>query len=557
MRSAPTWATRLGDHRFDAELWRERPEDIADARARNRAFLDRARAIDAKSLDASDQESLALFIEHLEAWVALEVCETEQWSISAYDNNPVTQLNRLSDGHPIREPADAANLVSRYRQIPRVVDERIANLRRGKAKGLVGSHESLRRLVTLLDRQFEQPLASSPLLGPVSDAARAERKKAARLSEADEARFSSELREAVEKDVLPAFRRFRQVVAEELLPAARPDDKEGLFALPEGAACYRALTLLHVGEARDPAAVHELGLREIERIDGEMRALGEKIFGLTDLPSILARLRDDRALYFKTGPELLAAAEAALNKARAALPRLFSVLPKTDCVVRPIPDDEAPFTTLAYYREPHYDGTKPGEYMVNTYKPETRSRIEIEALSYHESIPGHHLQIALAQEAGEVPAFRKFGGSTAFVEGWALYTERLANEEGLYAGDLDRMGMLSYDAWRASRLVVDTGLHAMGWTRARAEQFMREHTALTETNIVNEVDRYIAVPGQALAYKIGQLEILRLRDEARAALGSRFDLRGFHDAVLARGAVSLKVLRHNVDHWIAAQRATP
>jgi uncharacterized protein (DUF885 family) len=247
---------------------------------------------------------------------------------------------------------------------------------------------------------------------------------------------------------------------------------------------------------------------------------------------------------------LLAAAQDALDRAKAAIPRFFSVLPRTDCVMRETPTYEAPYSTIAYYRQPHYDGTKPGEYFVNTYQPETRPRFELEALTWHESVPGHHLQIALAQELGALPMFRKLDGSTAFIEGWALYTERLAEEMGLYTADLDRIGKLSYDAWRASRLVVDTGIHALGWTRAEAEAFMRAHTALTFVNISNEVDRYIGWPGQALAYKVGQLEILKLRREAEAALGGKFDLKGFHAVVLGAGPVTLPVLGDRVRAWM-------
>ncbi|HET9990211.1 MAG TPA: DUF885 domain-containing protein, partial [Kofleriaceae bacterium] len=249
--------------------------------------------------------------------------------------------------------------------------------------------------------------------------------------------------------------------------------------------------------------------------------------------------------------DLLAAAQAALDRAKAAIPRYFSTLPKADCIMRETPPYEAPFSTVAYYRQPHYDGSKPGEYFVNTYKPETRARFELEALTWHESIPGHHLQIAIAQELGALPAFRKLDGSTSYVEGWALYTERLADEMGLYTSDLDRLGKLSFDAWRASRLVVDTGIHALGWTRAQAEAFMREHTALTEINISNEVDRYIGWPGQALAYKVGQLEILRLRAHAEATLGAKFDLKAFHAVVLGAGAVTLPVLADRVQAWIS------
>jgi uncharacterized protein (DUF885 family) len=300
--------------------------------------------------------------------------------------------------------------------------------------------------------------------------------------------------------------------------------------------------------------LHDLGLAEIARTDRELAALGAKVLRTDGLAATLTKLRDDKSLYFTSSKELMTAAQRALDKAKAAMGRYFAVLPKADCVMREIPAYEAPYSTIAYYRPPHYDGSKPGEYFVNSYKPETRPRFELEALTWHESIPGHHLQIALAHELGDLPAFRKLEGSTAFVEGWALYTERLADEMGLYSTDLDRLGKVSYDAWRASRLVVDTGVHSLGWTRAQAEAFMREHTALTMVNISNEVDRYIGWPGQALAYKVGQLEILRLRKEAETALGAKFQLPAFHAVVLGAGAVTLPVLGDRVQAWVESAK---
>lgn len=263
---------------------------------------------------------------------------------------------------------------------------------------------------------------------------------------------------------------------------------------------------------------------------------------------------DDPALYFTSEDEIEAEAKAALAAAKAKIPAYLGVLARTDCVVHRVPDVEAPFTTIAYYREPNPDGTKPGEYMINVSSPTKRARFEAEVLAYHESIPGHHLQIALAMEEPATPAFRRFLGSTAFVEGWALYVERLADEMGLYHGDLDRMGMLSFDAWRASRLVVDTGIHAEGWTRAQAVTFMIDHTALAKINIENEVDRYVYWPGQALGYKTGQLALRRLRNKAEATLGPRFDLRSFHDAVLHGGAVTLPILDARIEAWIALRK---
>jgi len=361
----------------------------------------------------------------------------------------------------------------------------------------------------------------------------------------------------VEAGVRPAYIRYRALLADEILPRARGPKKVGVGHVPGGMGCYKARIGEYTGLDLSPAELHKLGLREIERINREMVELGRSLFGKdgANLSALVRVLRTDRALYFETPQEIVAAAEKALAAAKARMPDFFGRLPRADCVVVPIPDYEAPFTTIAYYREPHFDGSKPGEYFINIYEPEVRPRFEMQALTFHESIPGHHLQIALGQEQARLPAFRRFLGSTAFVEGWALYTERLADEMKLYSGDLDRMGMLSYDAWRASRLVVDTGVHAMGWTREQAEAFMREHTALTEQNIRNEVDRYISWPGQALAYKIGQLEIVRLRREAEAELGSRFDLRRFHDLVLENGAVTMPVLGGEVRRWIDAEKA--
>src|SRR5688572_26220863 len=232
------------------------------------------------------------------------------------------------------------------------------------------------------------------------------------------------------------------------------------------------------------------------------------------------------------------------------MPKWFGRLPRTPCVVKRVEAYEEKDTTIAYYRQPTVDGTRPGTYYINTFAPETRPRYEAEVLAFHESVPGHHTQIALAMEMTGIPEFRKHLGPTAYVEGWALYTERLTEEMGLYSDDLDRMGMLSFDAWRASRLVVDTGLHVKGWSRQQAVRFMVENTALAENNIDNEVDRYIGWPGQALAYKIGQREILALRREAQARLGAAFDIRGFHDTLLAHGAVSLPVLRQQVERWV-------
>jgi len=551
LRSSPTRATRLGDHRFDSELGHDGPADIEKQKKERKAFIERAKSIPEASLSAEDRTTLRLLLEDLEADAASEVCAFESWELSSYDN-PIGATNHLPELHLVSSVADGKHLLARYGEIPRVIRERQENLQIGLAAGRVSSHESVKRLLAQYDRQLDKPIAEWSLVTVLSSPEAKARRKG--FSAAEEQAFLDEAKQIVEKQIAPAYRGFREFVSKEILPKTRPDDQEGLFAVSGGEACYRARIQTHLGSAHDPKVLHDTGHAEITRINGEMKTLGKKLFGTDDLTAILTKLRTDKALYFDSPKAVEEAARKSLDKARAAIPNLFGILPKSDCVISIIPDEEAPFTTVAYYREPNYDGTKPGEYFINTYKPEIRPRFEMEALSFHESIPGHHLQIAIAQERGALPAFRKFGRATAFVEGWALYTEKLADESGLYTSDLDRMGMLSYDAWRASRLVVDTGLHHLKWTRARAVQYMQEHTALTASNIENEVDRYIAWPGQALAYKVGQLEILRLRKQAKDTLGDKFDLKGFHDTVLSGGPVSLPVLQARVQEWITARR---
>ncbi|MCA8981237.1 MAG: DUF885 domain-containing protein, partial [Planctomycetes bacterium] len=352
-------------------------------------------------------------------------------------------------------------------------------------------------------------------------------------------------------------RRYRAIVAEEILPFARSDDEPGFGALDGGLDYYRLQVRRHTSLALTPEEIHQLGLDELERIHEEMRELGARCFGTRDLAEIQARLRDDSELHFDTAEEVEAQAVECLGRAEAAVPALFGRLPVAPCEVVRVPDHEAPDTTIAYYRGPAPDGSRPGRYYVNTYAPTTRPRYEAEVLAYHEAVPGHHTQIAVAQELPGLPLFRRHGGVTAYVEGWALYTERLCEELGLYSGDTDRLGVLSFDAWRASRLVVDTGLHAFGWSRQRAVDFLVENTLLAPNNCENEVDRYIAWPGQALAYKLGQREILALRAEAEAALGESFRLSDFHDVVLGSGAVSLGALRTIVETWIASGGGDP
>ncbi len=541
LRRSPVYATELGEHRYDDRIGDPGLDAVAAGRRARDQFLDRAIHLDRERLTEADRVTLELFTWELASDARTDVCRFETWSFSP-TSNPVAEWNYLPEVHTVATVTDGRNLVTRYRAIPAAIDATIANLRGGLAEGRVGNATSVGKALEMADAAVAQDLAVWPLLAPGTvDHPDWDSK--------DVERFRRDLHRAVEHGILPAYQRWADFLRTEVLPIARTDDNAGLKGLPDGDACYRAVIERHTTLPLEAADLHATGLAELARIHAEFQDLGEKQFGTRDLQAIFEHLRTDPDLRFGTADEVEAVATDALARAQAAVPQWFGIQPKTACVVRRTPDYEAPYSTIAYYRPPHPDGTKPGEYFVNTYAPVTRPRQEALVLAFHESVPGHHLQIAIAQELPLVPAFRTNLQVTAYVEGWALYTESLADEMGLYKTDLDRLGKLSFDAWRAARLVVDTGLHDQGWSRAQAEQFMLDNTPLASNNVHNEVDRYLNWPGQALAYKTGQLEISALRREAEVRLGARFDIKGFHDVVLGGGPVTLGLLRTRVDAW--------
>ncbi|MEZ4221109.1 MAG: DUF885 domain-containing protein [Polyangiaceae bacterium] len=547
LQQYPVWASRLGVHRFDDQIGERSREAEERRRGKRREFAKRLAAVRAGSLSAGDELTAELFAESLESELATETCELDLWSVSPR-SNPVTEWNELAEMHTVSTRQDADNLLARLTAAPKAIDEEIASLRLGAKRGLFANEQSVRRTIEMMEKELRLPETEWALLAP--------KNKATGLTAEQRTRFGAGLAEAA-KGIRAGITRYLQVLQQEVLPHARGEGKEGVGALSLGVGCYRALAREHTTLDLSPDEIHAIGLSEIDRIETEMSELGSKALGTADLGKIRERLRTDPALYFDSPEAIVAAAERALGAAQAKQAQYVGLAPGAPCVVKRIPDYEAPFSTIAYYRPPNPDGSKPGEYFVNVHEPKSRPRFEAEVLAFHESVPGHHLQIGVAQKLPDVPAFLKHAGMTAYVEGWGLYTERLADELGLYSSDLDRMGMLSFDAWRAARLVVDTGIHAKGWSRSQAEAYMLAHTALTQSNIVNEVDRYIVWPGQALAYKLGQREILSLRAEAERELGAAFDLSAFHDEILRRGAISLPVLRRVVRTWIGAQKGKP
>ncbi|UCG76382.1 MAG: DUF885 domain-containing protein, partial [Gemmatimonadota bacterium] len=457
LETSPTSATSIGDRRYDDRL-----ADITPAGRERRyealeGFLAELGTIDRASLGGQDRITYLALQEELRDPLERRACRLAEWRVD-HRNGPQVSLLNLADIQRVETPADGEKMARRWHAMGPYVDAYTENLRLGLADGLVSNRVTVDYVIEQLRSQLAQPDADWPLAKPA-----AERREG--WSEAEHSAFRSALLAAIAESVRPAFERLERFLASEALPAARTGSEVGLVGLPNGGACYeilrRSYTTLNLGAEE----IHEIGRRENTRIRAEMAALGAKVLGTSDVDEVQHRLRTDAALHFSTAAEVKAKAEEATAKALAEIPAWFATLPRAPIVVEEIPEYEAPFTTIAYYRRPAADGSRPGTYFINTYAAESRPRYEAEVQAYHEGIPGHHLQLAIAQELDGLPAFRRFQGATAFVEGWALYTERLSDEMGLYSGDLDRLGVLSFDAWRASRLVVDTGIHAFGWTR--------------------------------------------------------------------------------------------
>ena len=542
MRRWPTWATQLGDRRFDDQLEESGPDAWQAMREGLDYWIGKVEEIDPNDLDPQDRLTRDVLLSIFVGERDKSICFNEQWSLSPR-TNAFSRLVRLPEEHPIDSVQDGHNLIERYKAIPMVIENDIANLRLGIEAGRVNTRESTRRTLELISSALTQPESEWTLLRPTKE-------EHPTWNTADLESFRTTLRQVTTELVWPAFQAYRDFIETEMLPAARPPEQAGTLHLPNGPECYQALISHHTSLRLDATTIHQIGLDELASIHDEFSSLGASLWDVSEVQDIFHRLRTDERLHFDTAEEIHQKAEESLEKARNAMPRAFGVLPQAACVVTPIPAHEAPYTTIAYYRPPTANLERPGQYFINLYDPKSRPRHEAEALAFHESIPGHHLQLSLAMEQGDLPAFRRHFRSTAYTEGWALYTERLADELGLYSGDIDRLGMLSFDAWRASRLVVDTGIHAMGWTREQAIEFMRINTPLAMNNIENEVDRYISWPGQALAYKLGQIELFRLRQEAQDRLGDQFVLSAWHDEVLRVGAIPLPVLRQHLDRWM-------
>jgi uncharacterized protein (DUF885 family) len=534
MDDAPFDATVFGVAGWDAEVPDLSEAAEAEADRRLAALEGRLAAVDTARLAGQDRITAAMLARGLADRRAELAARWPELTVSATSRGIQTEVLGLVPKVTLATPDQAADYLERCAKLAGCLDQAGDRLRAGLASGRTPPALGVRAAVRQLDAYLAAPLADDPLLAPPPAGTEA-------------SSFRDRLAGLVAGSVRPAMARYRDLLAGEVLERARPDDRCGLAHLPDGEAVYRAAVARHTTTDLDPADLHRLGLELVAELEEEYRALGERVLGTADMGQVLARLRDDPSLRFTSGEEILKSGRDALARAVAALPEIVGRIPEAPCVVDEMSPYEARDAVLGYYQPPAADGGRPGVHWLNTSAPGTRTRYEYEALAFHESVPGHHLQFARAQELEELPRFRRFGYVTAFSEGWALYTERLADELGLYSGDLERFGMLSFDSWRACRLVVDTGMHAFGWGRDQAIDYLLANSALTRTNIENEVDRYVADPGQALAYMVGRMELVRLRRRTADRQGGRFDLRAFHDLVLGTGGVPLAVLAEAVD----------
>lgn len=545
LQENPTYASYLGDRRFN-ERWTDSSLAAFNRRHEHRKeTLNKLKAINRSELSAADRLNYDLFEKDLAE--AIEGHKFRQYLLPINQREGMQNSDELAQFLSFQSVKDYEDWIARLNSFPAFVDQNIELMREGMKAKVLWSQKVLERVPAQLDKQIVETPEQSPFYEPFKTMSKD-------VAPAEQERLRTAAKQAVATKIFPAYRKLRDFFVKEYLPASFPE--AGIWQQSGGAETYAFLARSYTTTQMTPKEIHEKGLSEVARIRAEMEKIKIEVGFKGTLPEFFQFLRTDKQFYYNSPEELLTAYRAISKRIDPELVKVFKTLPRTPYGVVPIPDKTAPDTTTAYYNSPAADGSRAGLYFVNLYKPEVRPKYEMMALSLHEAVPGHHLQIALAQELGEIPNFRKYGGYTAFIEGWGLYAESLGDDMGLYDNPYSKFGQLTYEMWRAVRLVVDTGMHSPDykWTRQQAIDFFRDNAAKTEQDIVNEIDRYISNPGQALAYKIGELKIKELRARAKRELGEKFDVREFHDAVLLSGAVPLDILERNVNDWISKQK---
>jgi uncharacterized protein (DUF885 family) len=549
LKRSPILATAIGDERYNDQL----PNSLAEPFRREQAafdrrFLEELRHFDRAQLQGQDRLSYDVLKNDLEddlaglrfpAWLA---------PINQFDSAPAlfAQLGSGQSIKPFRNPKDYDDFLKRLDAAAVLLDQAIANMREGVAKGVTQPKVVMVKALAQLDSLVVDASEKSVFWGPIAEFP-------AGVPEAERGRLREAYRARIRDVVTPAYRRLRDFVRDTYLPACRTS--VGLSALPDGAAWYAYLVLNQTTTDLTPAQIHEIGLKEVARIRGEMEGVRQQVGFKGDLKAFFKHLEQGDEFYFTNADALLQGYRELQKKINALVPKEFDVFPKADYEVRPVEAFRAESAAGGSYQSGTPDGARPGVFYVNTWNLKAQPKFGMETLSLHEASPGHHFQVSLAQEIQDLPAFRRYGGYTAYVEGWALYAESIGKELGLFTDPYQWYGRLADEMLRAMRLVVDTGLHSKGWTREEAIQYMLDNSSMAESDVVAEVERYIVIPGQALGYKIGQLAITDLRREAETELGKGFDAKAFHRVVLTNGALPISVLRTRVREWVAETKA--
>ena len=540
MEKSPLFASLLGDKRYDDKVSSNSIEDFFSEKEYESYVLEVLSQIDPNNLSEEDQLNYRLLKSDYE--ISLEGREYPGYYMRLNQRGGVQDYYLYGNRLNFTDLQSYKNWFERVKGYTQNVRNSLEINKEGLELGYTQPKLVTRGVSAQIEAMLERDIEDHPyfkIFKNVGDVASPE----------DALALQNEVKEYIQNVLNPTYQELYDFLINEYLPESR--DTIGISDVPNGKEWYEYLARYHTTTNLTPDEIHEIGLREVAKIRAEMEGIIEQVGWEGDFNSFLQYLRTDSRFYYETGEELLQAYRAMSKEIDAYMPTLFNKLPRAPYGVIPIPMESAPFTTTAYYNAPS-EG-RPGYYYANLYMPEVRPKYEIPVLSVHEAVPGHHHQISLAQEMENVPNFRKYLSITAFVEGWGLYSEQLGESMGIYDDPYDKFGQLTYDMWRAVRLVVDTGMHYKNWSREDAVNLFLENTAKTEQDINNEVDRYIAWPGQALAYKIGQLKIMELRDKSKEALGDDFDIKDFHDHILSFGSIPLNILEEKVDEFIEAK----
>ena len=544
MEQYPTWASTLGDRRWN-DRWSDISlEAITRRHSHDQEVLTKLAKIDRATLSPADRLNYDLFKKGYQDGV--EGFQYRRYLLPLNQLDGVHSANQLADALRFATPKDYEDWLARLEKLPARIAQTIALMRQGVTEGIVFPKIVLQRVPAQIDHQIVGDVKASPLYKPFTRFPES-------IAASDQARLAQAAQEIIGANVVPAYRQLKDFFVKEYLPAA--SDRVGVWQLPNGAAMYAHAARQHTTTDLSPQEIHELGLSEVRRIRAEMQTIIDKLGFQGSFAEFAKFLRSEPKFYFKSESELLEAYRALSRRIDPALVKVFRNLPRMPYGIEPVPANVAPDSPVGLYRSPSADGSRGGTFLVNTHKPEIRPKYEMMVLSLHEAVPGHHLQIALAMEQKDLPNFRRYGGYTAFVEGWGLYAESLGSEMELYEDPYSKFGQLMYEIWRASRLVVDTGMHSLRWERQKAIDYMAENTAKQELEIAAEIDRYIVWPGQALAYKIGQLKISQLRAKAKWVLADKFDIRDFHDELLKDGPLPLDQLETKMNAWLDKQKS--